>query len=216
MLFGGFIRDVALFTAKGFNSDLDVVVDCDKNGLDAFFNFYQAHENRFGGYRLEVGGWSVDVWPLKETWAFKAGLVEFRDKSSLLDTTITNWDAIVYSFLDEKLIMRSNYLSQLYGGELDVVLVDNPNRMGAFLRVLRAIHDKQAKVLMPKLVMYLKSEFSIFSVGEIFEEQLRFFNKMYFTLEEVKSFKDNLEWMREDFFGTRISVRGCNFQLSFS
>lgn len=216
LLFGGFIRDVALFSVKGFDSDIDVVVDCQKEHLDSFFNLYDAQENKFGGYRLDIGGWSVDVWPLKDTWAFRESLVVFKDRTSLLDTTITNWDAVAYSFLDERLLMKPHYLAQLSSGELDLVLVENPNRLGALLRVLRAIHDKRAKILMPGLLRYLKSELCAYTVDDIYQSQLKFFNRIYFTLNEVKAFKDNLQWMREDLFGTEILLRGNNFNFSFS
>ncbi|PNG88875.1 hypothetical protein [Pseudomonas putida] len=216
LLFGGFIRDIALFSVKGFESDIDIVVDSNKESVDSFFNFYSAQENKFGGYRLDVGGWSVDVWPLKDTWAFKERLVECRGRESLLETTITNWDAVAYSFLDGRLIMKPDYLSQLYNGELDLVLVENPNRLGALLRVLRSIHDKQAKVLMPKLIRYLKTEFCAFSIADIYQSQLVFFNRLYFTLEELEGLKSDLGWMREDLFGTEIAVRGKNLHFSFS
>ncbi|WP_284385425.1 hypothetical protein [Pseudomonas putida] len=215
LLFGGFIRDVALFSARGFNSDIDVVVDCNKEELDCFFNLYDAKENKFGGYRLDVGGWSLDVWSLRDTWAFKEGLVLFKDRYSLLETTITNWDAVAYSFLDEKLLMSPSYLAQLSSGVLDVVLVDNPNRLGAFLRVLRAIHDKRAKYLMPGLLRYLRSEFSEFSVNDIYYAQLRFFNRLYFTVSEIEKLKASLGWVQEDLFGMEIEVRGNNLSFSF-
>ncbi|MEB6592041.1 MULTISPECIES: nucleotidyltransferase domain-containing protein [Pseudomonas] len=216
LLFGGFIRDVALFSVRGFNSDIDVVVDCKKEELDYFFNFYDAKENKFGGYRLDVGGWSLDVWSLRDTWAFKEHLVALKDRTSLLETTITNWDAVAYSFLDEKLLMSPNYLAQLSSGVLDVVLVDNPNRLGAFLRVLRAIHDKRARYLMPGLLRYLRSEFSEFSVSDIYLSQLNFFNKLYFTASEIETLKSSLGWVQEDLFGMEIEVRGNNLSFSFS
>ena len=215
ILFGGFLRDVALFTARGFSSDLDIVVDCDKRMLHSFFNTRSASLNKFDGYRLEVGSWEVDVWPLKETWAFKSGLVNYNGRESLLKTTITNWDAIAYSFLDEKVIVDEDYISRIYNGELDLVLFENPSRIGALLRVLRAIHDKRAKILMPKLLRYLKSELEVYSAEEIFQEQLRLFNKAYFNTSEIKSFQEEVKSLREDLFGTKIAIRGQNFKFCF-
>ncbi|CAF1561619.1 unnamed protein product, partial [Didymodactylos carnosus] len=123
--------------------------------------------NKFGGYRVEVGGWTVDIWPLRETWAFKHGYVLFKGRESLLLTTITNWDAVAFSFKDKQIIARPSYLECLKLGELEIVMEKNPNPSGVLMRVIRSICDRQARILMPRLVKYLKQELPKWSAQEI-------------------------------------------------
>ena len=68
LVFGGLLRDIALYGGDSFNSDIDLVVDCSPAMLFDFFEKAapSAKKNHFGGYRVKVGGWSIDVWPIKK------------------------------------------------------------------------------------------------------------------------------------------------------
>ena len=217
MVFGGLLRDIALYGGGKFNSDIDLVVDCSP---DILFAFFEKHggllgRNHFGGYRVKVGGWSIDVWPMKETWAFVSGYVDYVDRESLLLTTITNWDAIAFSFKDEALISGHDYIDSLRRRELDIVLVENPNRLGAFLRVLKLIFDKQVEVLLPKALMYLKDGFSEFSSRELYVFQVQAFNRVYFSEQEIESFRAEVFSMSAGLFGSSISLKGTTFCIGF-
>lgn len=217
LVFGGLLRDIALFGAKRFNSDIDFVVDCSVDELAKFFlsGNLTYSINKFGGYRLEVGGWSVDVWPVRETWAFKHAGVEYKGRESLLLTTITNWDSVVFSFLDRQIVADSCYLEQLKAGELEVILINNPNRMGVLVRVVKAICDKRARVLMPKLLGYLKEELSRWSADDIVSAQKRLLGRVYLSKEEYYSFRDEIFSLREDLFGSFVCVKGRNLSFAF-
>ena len=217
LVFGGLLRDIALYGGDSFNSDIDLVVDCSPAVL---FDFFEAKsqlgkKNNFGGYRVKVGGWSIDVWPIKKTWAFASGCVSYVDRRSLLLTTITNWDAIAYSFKDGALISRDDYVESLAKKELDVVLVENPNRQGAFLRVLKLIFDKQVEVLLPGAVAYLKLEFERFSPDDLFVLQKKAFGKVYFSLADIVFFQKEISSLERDLFGTPIFLKGGNFGIDF-
>lgn len=217
LVFGGLLRDIALYGGDSFNSDIDLVVDCSPAVLFDFFEVFapSAKKNHFGGYRVKVGGWSIDVWPLKKTWAFASGHVPYVDRHSLLLTTITNWDAIAFSFRDGALISREGYIESLLKKELDVVLVENPNKQGAFLRVLKLIFDKQVKVLLPNAVAYLKAGFEDFSPFELFVLQKHAFGRVYFSLEDIAYFQKEICLLERDFFGTPIFLKGGNLGIEF-
>lgn len=217
LVFGGLLRDIALYGGEGFNSDIDLVVDCSPAVL---FDFFEAKSqlgkrNNFGGYRVKVGGWSIDVWPIKRTWAFASGYVPYVDRRSLLLTTITNWDAIAYSFKDGALISQDDYIESLVNKELDIVLVENPNGLGAFLRVLKLIFDKQVEVLRPGAVAYLKLEFERFSPEELFVLQKKAFGRVYFSLGDLVFFKKEIFSLERDLFGTPIFLKGSNLGIDF-
>ncbi|MFK9084465.1 hypothetical protein [Pseudomonas neuropathica] len=217
LVFGGLLRDIALYGGSVFNSDIDLVIDCSPEVLFRFFEERNAlsGRNNFGGYRVKVGGWSIDVWPLRETWAFASGNVDFVDRRSLLLTTITNWDSIAYSFMDNALIADSYYMEGLRRRELDVILVENPNRLGALLRVLKLIFDKQVEVLLPKALMYLKAGLSEFSSADLFRSQINAFNKIYFSEEEIERFRKEIYTLDPSLFGRSISLKGTTFDIGF-
>lgn len=217
LVFGGLLRDIALYGGVNFNSDIDLVVDCSPDVLFDFFQRQNAHseQNQFGGYRVKVGGWSIDVWPMRETWAFASGNVKFVNRESLLLTTITNWDSVAFSFMDNTLISDPYYVDSLRLRELDVVLVENPNRLGAFLRVLKLIFDKQVEVLLPKALIYLKDGFSEFSSADLFKFQIKAFNKVYFSEQELDRFRLETCSLDPSLFGRSISLRGATFNISF-
>lgn len=217
LVFGGLLRDIALFGAREFNSDIDLVVDCSVDRLASFFSrsSLRFHRNKFGGYRLEVGGWTVDVWPIRETWAFKSNHIVYSGRDSLLFTTITNWDAVAFSFKDKKIISSPSYLECLRLGELDVVLTENPNEDGVLMRVIRAICDKRAQILMPRLVKYLKQELPKWTSIQIAEVQEKMLGKIYLSQAEFYNFRDEIFSLEEDLFGSPVSIKGRNFSLVF-
>lgn len=214
LVFGGFVRDVALYGGRGFYSDIDLVVDCIPSELFSYFVGEDCQRNKYGGYRIDVSGWTVDVWPLIDTWAFKSGWVDFNGRDSLLLTTITTWDAVAYSFKDKQIVSSSSYLECLGRGELDVVLTKNPNPMGAFLRVLRSIYDKDAKVIMPAALRYLQEGFSFWTVDQLATGQLSTFGKVYFTHAGLFLLRDQIFSLKEDLFGSYVKVEGVNFSLN--
>src|SRR5690554_6262866 len=146
--FGALVRDINLFTVRGFSSDIDIVVDFSRKDLDQLMeelsSAYQISKNRYGGYRLEKLRWKFDVWCITETWAFKEQLVAYQNTESILKTTFLNWDAVLFDLRRSKLICGEGYLESLRNGELDVVLSKTPNELGATVRILRAIQDRKS------------------------------------------------------------------------
>ncbi|MEM1590287.1 MAG: hypothetical protein QW175_07705 [Candidatus Bathyarchaeia archaeon] len=215
LVFGGLIRDIALYGTKYFNSDIDLVIDCTQTELDKKIleNHPLAARNKFGGYRIHQESWTIDLWPIKETWAFKENLVEFRDISSLLLTTVTNWDSVAYSFKSRKIICSNHYLDDLKEGKIDIVLSTNPNKLGALIRLLRAIFDKKAVYLMPKAIFYLREELNSKTAAEILDAQSQSFNREFFTASDIEKLRSEINSLSFDLFGGGINPKGKN--LSF-
>ncbi len=115
-LFGGVLRDLALLGNKGFDSDIDLVVEGNWHDCARYLESYGAAKNKFGGFRLSVDGWPIDIWNARETWAIKQGLVEYRSIFSLTETTVLNWDAILMNWRTRLFIHRPNYLERLPPG----------------------------------------------------------------------------------------------------
>ncbi len=171
-LFGGILRDLALLGRKGFNSDIDLVVEGDWSHFVPYLESLKAHKNKFGGYRLMIGGWPVDIWNAEETWAIKHGLVEYKGVGSLTDTTVLNWDAILMNWRTKNFICRKNYFEDINSRVLDIVLDKNPNPLGMAVRVFRHLHLKDATKITPAAARYLAECAKIYSFDEIVKAEL--------------------------------------------
>jgi len=137
-LFGGMLRDLSIVGNKGFNSDIDVVVDSNNvEELGRVLESFSCSRNKFGGCRLSLSKWNVDIWLLETTWAFKLGHVHGGSFSDLCKTTFFDWDAIVYEVNSEKITAIDGYVERINSGVLDINLEINPNPIGNIVKAFR-------------------------------------------------------------------------------
>lgn len=144
-LFGGVVRDLALYGKQDLldrGADIDIVCGARGRGASMFFESLDARpgvvKNRFGGFRMTTDRWKVDIWPAAETWAFRDGHSKYVSVESLLETTITNWEAVLFRLDRGPLVYRPTYFEEICSGYLDIVLHDNPNQLGMYVRLVRA------------------------------------------------------------------------------
>jgi len=166
-LFGGLLRDLAFLGSKGFSSDIDIVVEGDWAKCTQYLEHLGAKKNKFGGYRLSIGGWPIDIWSARETWAIRHGLVKYNSIASLTETTVLNWDAILMNWRTGTFIFRKNYFEDLKSRVLDIVLKENPDPLGMAVRVFRHLCLKDAKKITHSAVGYLVDSTKCFSFDEI-------------------------------------------------
>ena len=84
--------------------------------------------NRFGGYKFLCSGLVVDVWNVKDTWAFKEGLVSVCNDdyfSTLPQSVFLNIDSICYD-LKRDIWIDEKYTQAMKSRTLDIVLKENP------------------------------------------------------------------------------------------
>ena len=144
-----------MFGARGFRSDFDVVVDGSWGHVINYLYGVGAVRNRFGGYRLCVGGSDVDVWAARDTWAIKEGLVQYQGIESLLKTTILNWDAILMDWRTKEILCGTLYFDEIRTRTMDIILEANPNPLGAAVRAFRHFCLKDAKSITVATARYL-------------------------------------------------------------
>ncbi len=192
-LFGGVLRDLALLGGKGFNSDIDIVVEGEWSSCSNYLDHLGAHRNKFGGYRLKVATWDVDVWSARETWAIKEGIVPYRGIASLTETTVLNWDAILMNWRTRAFIFRHGYFEEMQSRLLDIVLEKNPNPAGMVVRVFRQLCLKYAKSVTSKALTYLADSTATYSLKELTDSELRSYGKsiidpaMYRFFQHIKA-----------------------------
>lgn len=176
-LFGGVLRDLALLGGRGFDSDIDVVVEGDWSSCTRYLDHLGAHRNKFGGYRLEVATWKVDVWSAKETWAIRQGLVKYRGIASLTETTVLNWDAILMNWRTRAFIFRQGYFDEIQARILDIVLEQNPDPEGMVVRVFRHLCLKDAKSVTSKALIFLADATATYSLQVLTEREVKSYGK---------------------------------------
>jgi len=172
-LFGGILRDLALLGRRGFSSDIDLVVEGDWRHCVGYLESLGARQNKFGGYRFEIAGWPIDVWNAQETWAIKQGFVSYMGIASLTETTILNWDAVLMNWRTRRFIHRRNYLEELRGRVLDIVLAQNPNPLGMVTRVFRHLCAKDARQVSPRAANFLAKATETYSFQMIRNDEVR-------------------------------------------
>lgn len=172
-LFGGVLRDVALFGRRGFASDIDLVVEGDWHHAVRYLASRGASRNKFGGFRLQLAGWPVDVWNATDTWGIREGFVPYRSIASLTETTVLNWDAILMNWRTRTFVCREGYLDDLRKGILDVVMVANPNPLGMTVRVFRHLCSKEATSITARAASFLAESTCRYSYAEIVAEEMR-------------------------------------------
>lgn len=172
-LFGGVLRDLALLGREGFKSDVDIVVEGDWKEFVRWLDVFGARRNRFGGYRVRIGNWPIDVWNAEETWAIRRGLVPYMGIMSLTKTTVLNWDAILMNWRTRRFICNESYLDDLRGRILDIVLEDNPNPLGMAVRVFRHISTKEARRIGRSAISYLERCTTTYSLDELKASELQ-------------------------------------------
>lgn len=138
LIFGGMLRDLSLLGIAGFASDVDLVVRTnDAEGLDRILATYRSEKNRFGGYRIQLEKWQVDLWTFESTWAFKEELVIPKGRRDLCKTTFFDWDAIAFDVSDAKFFSVDGYIERINSQIIDINFESNPNPLGNVVKAFR-------------------------------------------------------------------------------
>lgn len=135
---GGMVRDLARVGPRGYSSDIDLVVaPYDYATFRAEMGRLAGIPNRFGGFALDLGSWSVDIWALPDTWARTSGLRRVDRFEDLLGCTFFDWDAAIYDLGRQELLVADGYFERIASGVLGINLRENPNEAGSAVRALR-------------------------------------------------------------------------------
>lgn len=84
--------------------------------------------NRFGGYKFRCEGFPVDVWDVRNTWAFKNNIIDISGQDyfeKLSQSVFLNLDAIIYDLKNDRW-NETIYDQAMESGVLDIVLKENP------------------------------------------------------------------------------------------
>ncbi len=187
--FGGVLRDLALLGRRGFNSDIDLVVEGSWEPCLNYLESLGAQRNKFGGYRLQIAGWQIDIWKADETWAVRQGLVLYRGIGSLTETTVLNWDAILMSWRTRQFICRPSYLEDIQSRLLSIVLHQNPDPLGMVVRVFRHLCTKDARSITASTADYLASAVSTWNYEAVRAREIQSYGSAVIELPIYRLFE---------------------------
>lgn len=154
-IFGGMLRDLSIRGNQDFKSDIDLVIKTSElDKLRTALNNYNVATNKFGGYRIKLNKWEVDLWSFESTWAFQEGLVEGKQLKDLCKTTFFNWDSIIYDLSSGSIHAIDGYLDKINERFLDINLPQNLNPIGNIIKTLRYYELYNAK-LSPRLADFI-------------------------------------------------------------
>lgn len=183
-IFSGVIRNFFL-DKKGIR-DLDIVLNNEIN-LESIFPRKIIYKNSFGGYKIKKDKLDIDLWYVKNTWAYNyQKTMDFDLASNLPATAFFNFSSISYSFNKEKFFYTKDFLRFLRDKEINVV--HKPNSNLALCVVNSLYYSEKYKLKISKelfeYLVYLDSKQNI----SYFNVQIKHFKKVLFSDEEIKEF----------------------------
>ena len=154
-LFGGGVRDL-LNNNLDYVRDLDFVIKSSNNKIINLESYIPNHisfkKNRFNGYKIFFDNFIMDIWDIKNTWAFKSNLLD-DSVENLLNSVYLNIDSLLY-YLNENRYINNYDKTYKKIKQLDIILEKTPCEK---LNLLRAIIYKNKYSL--KMSNRLKKRF---------------------------------------------------------
>lgn len=125
-IFSGIIRNYFLKIYR--KRDVDVVLGNEINITERFKDL-PFQKNSFGGYKISFPSGPLDLWFIKDTWAFQHSqkTFEFNLEKKIPDTAFFNFSSIVYSLNKKQFYYTKHFVKFLRDKKLDYVYKENPN-----------------------------------------------------------------------------------------
>lgn len=197
-LFGGVLRDLALCGVDGLEADIDLVYEGKVDSESLIRHGIRTKANRFDGYRTRTDRWLVDFWSVEDTWAFRNHVVEYRSIESLLETTITNWESVLYDITQERIMFKDGYLKDINDLYLDTVLEENPNSIGLYVRLIRTYLHKDACFLSARAASAIRNAVCEYSFEYLSAYEARHYRSSYITRSDYDYIRLNKELSKQD------------------
>ena len=116
--------------------------------------------NQFGGYKFLCSGFIIDIWDVRETWAFRKKYIKVEDGDYfdyLPQSVFLNIDAIVCDLKTDRW-NDTIYREAIRKKELGIILKDNPFTELNILRsmILRKRYDMRYSIELGELILSYK------------------------------------------------------------
>jgi hypothetical protein len=188
-LFGGLLRDLMTASPLAQPRDIDIVIDClRREEIEDLARDFAIRANRFGGIRV-MSRIPIDLWCLRDTWAFTQGLWP-RAPENLPKTTFLNVEAVVASITprDGKVgrrIYSAGFFEAIDSQTLRLNCPDNPYPALCIVRTI-VMARRLDFWLEPGLGEYLVREVSGVSEEDLEQAQRSHYGAIRYGSREVR------------------------------
>lgn len=180
-LCGGAVRDLLLCNSRT-PRDLDIILGyISKEKLANLFSENVKGKTGLGGLKLQIKDWSIDMWALKDTWAFKEGKVAGNGFSDYPKITFLDIDAVAIQLFangrKKRAIYSKGFFEAISAKTIELNYEENPSPAKCIVRALQ-IANKFKFAIGPKLASYMVSYVNQMDIEEIAEiYQRRYMSK---------------------------------------
>jgi hypothetical protein len=195
VVFGGVLRDLALYGPSERPRDVDIVVNCLSSELSTWLSSFPVQRTRFGGFRVRVHKWNFDIWSLRETWAFAMANME-PTFENLPKTTFFNIEAIAAQLNatrgHKRALYSFGFVEAISSKILDINFEPNPFPQLCIVRGLLTAtrHDL---LLSPRLAQYIATRADRREIAEIMDVQLRHYGVVRLLTKDVENWLDHID-----------------------
>jgi len=195
-LCGGAVRDMLLCN-NSIPRDLDIILGyVSRERIKTLFRNHIKGETSLGGLKLQVKDWSIDMWPIQETWAFKEGNVMGKGFSDYPKITFLNIDAIAIQLFSKRRQKRKIYSKGFFEAiaerTIELNFEENPAPAECIVRALQ-IANRFNFVIGPRLAHYMISYIKQIEIEELAEIYQRRYTNAAITVEKLHNCFKNIE-----------------------
>ena len=210
-LCGGAVRDLLLCKSRT-PRDLDIILGyVSKEKLADLFSENVKGNTGLGGLKLQVKDWSIDMWPLKDTWAFKEGVVAGNGFSDYPKITFLDIDAIAIQLFTngrkKREIYSDGFFEAISTRTIELNYEENPSPGKCIVRALQ-VANRFKFAIGPRLASYMVSYVKQTDIEELAEIYQRRYMSNSITVDTLyncmKSIKEQLKT------SVKSSVQVCN------
>jgi len=196
-LCGGAVRNMLLCN-NSIPRDLDIILGyVSRERLKTLFpdNIIKG-QTSLGGLKLQVKDWSIDLWPIQDTWAFKEGKVAGTGFSDYPETTFLNIEAVAIQLFSKRRQKRKIYSKGFFEAIIEKTIElnfeDNPTPTECIIRALR-IASEFKFVIGPRLARYMLSYINQIEIEELAEKYQRRYMSADVTVEKLHNCFKSIE-----------------------
>jgi len=195
-LCGGAVRNMLLCN-NSIPRDLDIILGyVSRERLETLFSDHIKGETSLGGLKLQVEDWSIDMWLIQDTWAFKEGKVPGKGFSDYPKITFLNIDAIAIQLFSKRRQKREIYSKGFFEAiaerTIELNFEENPAPAECIVRALR-IANKFNFVIGPRLARYMISYTNQMEIEELAEIYKRRYMSADVTVEKLHNCLKSIE-----------------------
>ncbi len=187
-LCGGAVRNFLLCN-NSIPRDLDIILGyVSRERLETLFSDHVKGKTGLGGLKLQVKDWSIDMWPIQDTWAFKEGKVPGKGFSDYPKTVLLNIDAIAIQLFSRRRQKREIYSEGFFEAiaerTIELNFEENPAPAECIVRALH-IANKFKFVIGPRLARFMLSHANQMEIEELAEIYQRRYASADVTVERL-------------------------------